>query len=135
MRKSRVLLAGVAVAAAAAATSAFTASNTFGTGVQNTVVGYGEATVSGANITAIHYNRSATDQNVLAEVVWETDSNLSALTASDAKMTLKNGTTVLNTGSPYACTIAVGTPTTITCTVGNVAMDGFTKAGLSVGNV
>ena len=56
MRKSRVLLAGVAVAAAAAATSAFTAGNTFQAGVQDTVAGYGEATVSGANITAIHYN-------------------------------------------------------------------------------
>ena len=37
MRKSRLLLAGVAVAAAAAATSAFTAGNT----VQTSVAGYG----------------------------------------------------------------------------------------------
>ena len=41
MRKSRVLLAGVAVAAAAAATSAFTASNDF-TGLASNVAGYGE---------------------------------------------------------------------------------------------
>ena len=48
MRKSRVLLAGVAVAAVAAATSAFTASNTFTGGSQTAIVGYGETTVSGA---------------------------------------------------------------------------------------
>jgi hypothetical protein len=130
MRKSRVLLAGVAVAAAAAATSAFTASNTFAPNVQNKVVGFGEATVSGANITAIHYNRDAGDNNLLAEVVWDTDSDLTNLVASDASMTLKNGATVL---ANYPCTIAVGTPTTITCTVGDVPFDGFTKAGLAVG--
>ena len=40
MRKSRVLLAGVAVAAAAVATSAFTASNTFRRTAN--VAGYGQ---------------------------------------------------------------------------------------------
>ena len=64
MRKSRVLLAGAAVAAAAVTTSAFTAGNTF-TGVHNTIVGYGEATVTGANITAIDYNRDDTDESKL----------------------------------------------------------------------
>jgi hypothetical protein len=130
MRKSRVLLAGVAVAAAAAATSAFTAGNTFAPNVQNKIVGYGEATVSGANITAIHYNRDAGDTNLLAEVVWDTDSDLTHVSASDAAMTLHNGGTKLST---YPCSIVVGTPTTITCTVGDVAFDGFTKAGLAVG--
>jgi hypothetical protein len=93
------------------------------------VAGYGEATVSGANITAIHYNRGA-DTNVLASVVWDTDSDLSALAADDAHMTLKNGATVLNT---YDCAIAVGTPTTISCTVGDVTFEGFDTAGLAVG--
>jgi hypothetical protein len=127
MRKSRVLLAGVAVAAAAAATSAFTASNTFDPGVQSTIAGYGEATVSGANITAIHYNRDASDTNLLAEVVWDTDTDLSAVDPADASMTLHDGSTKLDT---YPCTIAAGT---ITCTVGDVEFDGFTKAGLAVG--
>jgi hypothetical protein len=129
MRKSRLLLAGVAVAAAGVATSAFTASNTFEAGVQNTVAGYGEATVAGANITAIHYLRG-TDPNVLATVVWDSDSDLSAVGASDASMTLKDGTTVLDT---YDCTIAVGTPTTISCTVGDVNFEDFDTAGLAVG--
>ena len=51
MRKSRLLLAGVAVAAAAAATSAFTAGND----VQDSVAGYGTATVSGATTKHINY--------------------------------------------------------------------------------
>jgi hypothetical protein len=62
MRKSRLLLAGVAVAAAAAATSAFTASNT---GVDNHVAGYDEATVSGATITSIDYVRNTTDAAII----------------------------------------------------------------------
>src|SRR4051794_5471813 len=41
MRKSPFLLAGVAVAAAAAATSAFTAGNTFAPGVQTKIAGFG----------------------------------------------------------------------------------------------
>ena len=79
MRKSRVLLAGAAVAAAAVTTSAFTAGNTFEPGVDQAIVGYGEATVTGANITAIHYNRDATDESFVADVVWETDTDLSDL--------------------------------------------------------
>jgi NaMN:DMB phosphoribosyltransferase len=51
MRKSRVLLAGVAVAAAAAATSAFTASNT----LNDSVAGYDAAVVSGVVITTTTY--------------------------------------------------------------------------------
>ena len=52
MRKSRVLLAGVAVAAAGVATSAFTASNTVS---GDSVAGYGQVAVTGADVTDIHY--------------------------------------------------------------------------------
>jgi hypothetical protein len=130
MRKSRVLLAGVAVAAAAAATSAFTAGNTFAPGVQTQVNGYGEATVSGANITAIHYNRDITT-NKLTDVVWETDSDLSTLnTATGATMRLKGGG---GTDKTYACSIAAASPYTITCAVGDRDFAQFATAGLAVG--
>ena len=132
MRMSRVLLAGAAVAAAAVTTSAFTAGNTFEPGVDQAIVGYGEATVTGANITAIHYNRDATDESLMADVVWETDTDLSDLGANDATMTLKTtGGTVFVAN--YGCTIAVGTPTTITCTVGDRTFEEFDTAGLAVG--
>ena len=58
MRKSRVLLAGVAVAAAAAATSAFTASNAF-TGLDNNVAGYGEPDGQRCECHDIDYNPDA----------------------------------------------------------------------------
>jgi hypothetical protein len=135
MRKSRVLLAGVAVAAAGVATSAFTGSNTFASGVQNTVVGYGEATATGAHITGIHYNRDATDKNLLTNVVWDTDTDLTPLvTTDDATMTLKDssGPTLVGT---YGCDVAVaGATWTITCTVtGGVTFEDFDTAGLAVG--
>jgi hypothetical protein len=131
MRKSRVLLAGVAVAAAAAATSAFTAGNTFGAGVQNKVNGYGEATVTGAVITAIHYNRDITT-NVLTDVVWETSSDLSSLnTATGATMRLKGGDGS-NPDKTYTCTIGAS-PYTITCAVGDRDFAQFATAGLAVG--
>ncbi len=129
MRKSRVLLAGVAVAAAGAATSAFTAGNTFEPGVDQAIAGYGEATVTGANITAIHYNRDTTNQSLLASVVWETDTDLSSLGANDATLTLSKAGVFVES---YGCTIA---PVTfeITCTVGDVTFEDFNKAGLAVG--
>jgi hypothetical protein len=131
MRKSRLLLAGVAVAAAAAATSAFTAGNTFAPGVQTKIAGFGEATVTGANITAIHYNRDATDKGLMASVVWDTDTDLSGLNANTgATMTLKSSGTLLGN---YTCVIASGTPTTITCATTGVTFADFTTAGLAVG--
>ncbi len=132
MRLSRVLLAGGAVVAAVATTSAFTAGNTFVPGVDQAIVGYGEATVTGANITAIHYNRDGTDESLMANVVWDTDTDLSGLAAGDATMTLKTtGGTVL-VGN-YPCVIANGTPTTITCTTTGVTFEDFDTAGLAVG--
>jgi hypothetical protein len=130
MRKSRVLLAGVAVAAAAAATSAFTDSNTFAPGVQDTIVGYGEATVTGANITAIHYNRDATNQSLMADVTFDTDTDLSALAADAATMTLKAGATLVGN---YDCAITTGASTEIKCTVGNKTFEDFDTVGLAVG--
>jgi hypothetical protein len=133
MRKSRVLLAGVAVAAAGAATSAFTAGNTFAPGVDGTVAGYGEATVSGANITAIDYNRAA-DQTLLASVVWHSDTPDLGLevAADDASMTLRDADG--DDLGVFDCVIAGADEVwTITCTVGTVPFAAFTTAGLAVG--
>ena len=70
MRKSRVLLAGVALAAAGAATSAFTTSNTVT--VDNNVAGYVATSVSGATVTNIAYTPNAADQAKLDKVVFTT---------------------------------------------------------------
>jgi hypothetical protein len=97
MRKSRVLLAGVAVAAAAAATSAFTAGNT----VPKSVAGFGANDVTGANVTNIHYVQDGTNPDRVDSVVFTT--NTPALAApAVAKMTLTKAAAAV--GSPYACT-------------------------------
>jgi hypothetical protein len=104
MRKSRVLLAGVAVAAAAAATSAFTASNT----VPASVAGYGQAVVTGAVVTIVHYVPNAADPSVLDGVEFTTTTHLTA--GYTATMTLRTGVaadgtggTVLAPATGYAC--------------------------------
>ncbi|TFV90186.1 hypothetical protein E4P40_07615 [Blastococcus sp. CT_GayMR20] len=98
MRKSRVLLAGVAVAAAGAATSAFTASNT----VPNSVAGYGQGTVTGATVTNISYVANGSDGTVVDAIRFTSTTNITTHTST---MTLKTtgGTAVV--GSPYACAV------------------------------
>jgi len=138
MRKSRVLLAGVAVAAAAAATSAFTASNT----VPDSVAGFGTGDVTGANVTNIHYTQNATDKDEVDSIVFTTDTQGLALPAV-ATMNLTNGG--LAVGTTYACvfgayTDADANPATddvmdITCdtTVGGPRLFAqFDSVGLSV---
>jgi hypothetical protein len=125
MRKSRVLLAGVAVAAAAVATSAFTASNDLSAG--DAVLGYGEATVTGATITAVDYNRDPGDDGLLTDIVFTTSTTL---TTETAKMTLKDGSTVEGV---YSCVIAGTAPAqTITCAT-TAAIADFDTVGLTVG--
>jgi hypothetical protein len=127
MRKSRVLLAGVAVAAAAAATSAFTASNDLSAG--DAVLGYGEATVTGATVTAIDYTRDGDDNSLLEEVVFHTSTDVTGETAT---MTLKDsaGPTVIGN---YPCIVAgtIGAQT-ITCAT-TAAVLSFDTVGLTVG--
>jgi hypothetical protein len=127
MRKSRVLLAGVAVAAAGAATSAFTASNT----VQPSTAGYAAATVSGATATKIHYVVDATDKSLIDEVQFEITEDISGM---QAFLTFRTGAapgTVV--GSPITC--SVGTRTTvspITCLTPNQPIAGFNSIALTV---
>jgi DNA-binding LytR/AlgR family response regulator len=111
MRKSRVLLAGVAVAAAAAATSAFTAGNDL-SAAGNSVLGYGEVTVSGATVTAIDYNLNALDNSVLTDIVFTTSTTITTETAT-LTLTDSTGPTVEGV---YPCILA-GTAgsQTLTC--------------------
>ncbi len=126
MRKSRVLLAGVAVAAAAAATSAFTASNT----VPASVAGYGEGAITGAVVTNIHYDANAADNTNVDDVVFTTSTDVTGKTAT---MTLKNAGA--GVGTPYSCVVAgsVGTQT-ITCdtTGSTLGFADFDSVGLTV---
>jgi hypothetical protein len=105
MRKSRLLLAGVAVAAAAAATSAFTASNT----VPDSVAGSGQGAVTGAVVTDIHYVQNAADATIVDAVEFTSTTNLTGKTTT---VTLKDtgGTAVV--GTPYACSVKTAWDTT-----------------------
>jgi hypothetical protein len=109
MRKSRVLLAGVAVAAAGVATSAFTASNT----VPASVAGSGSGAVSGAVVTNIHYVTNAGDATKVDAIELTSTTNLTGKTTT---VTLKNGASVV--GTPYGCNTKTAWDTTtivLTC--------------------
>jgi hypothetical protein len=136
MRKSRLLLAGVAVAAAAAATSAFTASNT----VPPSVAGFGQAEVSGATVTNIHYVVNADDGTILDAVEFTTTDDI---TNNTSTMTLKTGSTAgvggTVVGDPYPCVVKAGagwdgTSLVLTCdTTGTTRnFEDFDAVGLTV---
>jgi hypothetical protein len=98
MRKSRVLLAGVAVAAAGVTTSAFTASNT----VPASVAGFGQGAVTGATVTTIHYVADTADTSIVDAVEFTSTTNLTGKTVT---MTLKTTGGTVVVGTPYACTM------------------------------
>jgi hypothetical protein len=130
MRKSRVLLAGVAVAGAAVATTAFTAGNTFDQ--PTSVVGYGEVTVTGIHVTTVTYNRLGSDNGVLDNVEFATDhpTDISGLTIT---MTLKDSDP-LNTTTNHTCGVTGTAPTqVITCAGDGKIMSTFETVGLTVG--
>lgn len=102
MRKSRVLLAGVAVAAAGVTTSAFTASNT----VPSSTAGYAAATVTGATATKINYVLDPVDKSLVDEVNFEITEDI---TNMQVFLTLRQNGAVV--GSAISCT--VGTRTTV----------------------
>ncbi len=111
MRKSRVLLAGVAVAAAGVTTSAFTSSNTIT--VDNNVAGYINTTVSGAQVNNIAYTANAADQSRLDKVVFTTSNDISN---ASAVLTMKLGS---NPAAGQANNCTVPGATTIECTFTN----------------
>jgi hypothetical protein len=126
MRRSSVVFTGIAVAAAAVAGTAFTATNS----VPNSVAGYGQSTVSGAHVTNIQYTPLASDNTYLDVVTFTTDTDVTGKTAT---MTLKQGTTPVG-ASPYSCGLSTySTTMTITCTVGGaVGFAAFDTVGLTV---
>ena len=129
MRTSRVLLAGVAVAAAGAATSAVTASNDF-SAVAPIVAGYGQVAVTGATVTDVDYTLVAADNTRLDGVVFTTTTDVTDV-ALTATLTIKNGVTVVGT---YACTKgAFGSDMTLTCdATDDPLISAFNAIGLTV---
>jgi hypothetical protein len=137
MRKSRVLLAGVAVAAAAAATSAFTASNTSTIAAGDLKAGYGEVVVSGVTVSNTTYTPLAADASKLSTAVFTVTGDVST---QHAVLTLKKASPAGVVGS-YPCTLAVaGSDTAITCSVdtatapsvANPDFESFDTVGLTV---
>jgi hypothetical protein len=131
---SRVLLAGVAIAGAAATTSAFTSGNSFSAdgGAVDDTAGYGELAVSGITVTNVAYNPVGSDASLLDDIVFTV--NESALDMK-ALLTLHAGATaVFSSDSVDACTpTTVGTTYTITCEVPDTqAIQPITKVGLTV---
>ena len=111
MRSSRLLFVGVAVAAAAVATSAFTASNT----VPDSVAGTGQGAVTGAVVTDIHYVQNAADSNVVDAVE---STSTTDITGKITTMTLKTTGGTVVVGTPYSCaekTAWDGTEIVMTC--------------------
>ena len=134
MRKSRVLLAGVAVAAAAAGTSAFTASNDVtAISAANSKAGYGAVTVTGVTVTNITYTPLAADMSKLDKAIFTATGDESL---QNAALTLKSGGAVI--GSYGGCTMSYTSPsTTITCVTGagspaNPVFTSFDTVGLTV---
>jgi hypothetical protein len=127
MRTSRIVLTGVAVAAAAVTGSAFTAANV----VPTSVAGYGQGSVTGATVTDIDYVAYAADNTDLGSVTFNSSTNVNGKTAS---LTLKQGTTVIGT---FTCdttgTYAAGTMD-IVCDASSTHpdFDTFNFVGLTV---
>jgi hypothetical protein len=131
MRKSRVLLAGVAVAAAAAGTSAFTANNPFT--APNNVAGYGSMTASGVTVSNIHYDLASGDVTKIHDVEFKVDKDA---TGMDMLMTLGSTATptIAVAGSASTCLAGGTTPNfTITCTLtADLDISTFQNTGLTV---
>lgn len=124
MRKSTKLLT---VAAALGfvvigAGSAFTASNT----VPDSFAGFGEGTVTGTHVTAVHYTLDS-DQSLIDDVVF---ADGDTLTGANITLTLKDGSGALIGASPYTCT---SDGTNITCpTADKPALANIAKTDLTV---
>jgi hypothetical protein len=130
MRKSRVILTGIVVAAAAAAGSAFTAANDF-SAVADNAVGYGKTTVSGATITGSAYAVNATDRSKLDSITYTTSTEI-VTPGNVAHLYLSDGSTPV---VDLVCGLGTYTASAqdITCTfVAPVAIDSFDTLELTV---
>lgn len=126
MRLSRVVIGGAVVAAAVAAGSAYTASNTLQDG---TVAGYDDTTVTGAAVSNIAYNPDATDPKLLSSVVFTATGDI---TDTASTMVLRMGGSPVTAASTCLDVVA-GPDTAITCTLGTpLAFTAFDGVGLTV---
>lgn len=117
-----VLLAGLALSGA----GAFTAGNNF----TNTsdVAGYGTNTVTGATVTNIHYNVTATDSSTIDSIVFTATENLTGKTST---LQLFSGSTAVV--APNTCANVYTTSTAITCTFTTPeSIAAFDKVALTV---
>ena len=131
MRMSRVLLVGVAVAGAAATTSAFTAGNNFST-VDNNVAGYGELTATGVAVSNIAYTPTTADAGRLQSVAFTVDQAV-ASPGMSARMTLYNGTTPIASGANTCGYAVIGSDHVVTCTMTSPPLiSSFDKTSLTV---
>jgi hypothetical protein len=131
MRMSRVLTGGAVIAAAVAAGTAFTNTNTL---EADTVAGYGTETVSGATVLNTAYNPDGTDPSLLASIVFTAEGDL-----TDTASTLQLTSTGTSTGAVSTCTPGLFDNTTppgeteITCTFGTMpAIASFDGIALTV---
>ncbi len=128
MRLSRVLLAGAAVAAAGIATSAFTAGND----VQDSVAGYGDSVVSGAETSNINYVLNATDKSVVDQIHFELveDMDDAVVQGLEAWLTLSNNDVPQ---TAVKCEIdAFTTVTPVRCLITGTALASFDGVALTV---
>ena len=130
MRKSRVLLAGVAVAGAAVTTSAFTAGNT----VQSSVAGYGSATVTGATTAHINYVLDGTDKSLVDSIVFELNEDMDAAVVEGLTAWLQLENAGAPVGSAVQCSIGAfaASVTPVTCSIPDTAIATFDGVALTV---
>ncbi|MCA0146951.1 hypothetical protein [Blastococcus sp. LR1] len=129
MRKSRVLLAGVAVAAAGLTTSAFTASNTIT--VDNNVAGYGELTTSGVTVTNIAYAPTAADGARLQSVAFTVTEDLTGMSSRMTLYGLGGSPTPISNGASTCSYVAANNLVTCTLTTPPL-ITSFDKTSLTV---
>jgi formate-dependent phosphoribosylglycinamide formyltransferase (GAR transformylase) len=130
MRKSRVLLAGVAVAGAAVTTSAFTAGNT----VQSSVAGYGSATVTGATTAHINYVLDGTDKSLVDSIVFELNEDMTVPLTEGLEAWLQLENSGAPVGSAVQCTVGAfaASVTPVTCSIPDTAIATFDGVALTV---
>ncbi len=126
MRRSHLLLAGLAFTTVAVTGSAFAAANPF-TASRN-VAGYGEMTTTGATITNVAYTLGS-DASQISAVTFTTSTDIRGATA---RLQLRRGATIVGT---HTCDTSgsFGTSMTVPCALSApVAIASFDTTGFTV---
>ena len=126
MRRSQLVLAGLAFTAVAVTGSAFAAANPFT--ASSNIAGYGEITTTGATITNVAYTLSS-DASQISAVTFTTSTDIRGTTA---RLQLRRGATIIGT---HACDTSgvFGTSMTVPCALAApVAIASFDTTGFTV---